>query len=66
MNQKAYTALEYNKIIDQLTEKASSAMGKELCRNLTPSTDLFEIRHLQTQTKDALTRLFKKGGIGAM
>ena len=63
MNQKAYTALEYNKIIDQLTEKASSAMGKELCRNLTPSTDLFEIRHLQTQTKDALTRLFKKGGI---
>lgn len=63
MNQKAYTALEYNKITERLTEKASSAMGKELCRNLTPSTDLYEIRHLQTQTKDALTRLFKKGGI---
>ena len=38
-------------------------MGKELCRNLVPSTDIEEIRHLQTQTKDALTRLFQKGNI---
>ena len=38
-------------------------MGKELCRKLTPSTDLEEIRHMQTQTKDALTRLFQKGNI---
>lgn len=61
MNQKAYKALEYNKIIDKLTEKASSSMGKDLCRKLTPSLDIFEIRHMQTQTKDALTRLFQKG-----
>ena len=38
-------------------------MGKDLCRNLVPSTDIEEIRHLQTQTKDALTRLFQKGNI---
>lgn len=38
-------------------------MGKELCRNLLPSTDIYEIRHMQTQTKDALTRLFQKGNI---
>lgn len=63
MNQKAYKALEYYKIIDMLTDKASSFMGKELCRKLTPSTDLEEIRHMQTQTKDALTRLFQKGNI---
>ena len=63
MNQKAYKALEYYKIIDQLVEKASSPMGKDLCRNLVPSTDIEEIRHLQTQTKDALTRLFQKGNI---
>ena len=63
MNQKAYKALEYNKIIEQLTEKASSPMGKELCRRLSPFTDIEEIRRLQTQTKDALTRLFQKGSI---
>jgi len=63
MNQKAYKALEYHKIIEQLTEKASSPMGKDLCRRLSPFTDIEEIKKLQTQTKDALTRLFQKGSI---
>lgn len=63
MNQKALISLEYPKIIEKLTEKASSPMGKELCRNLTPSTDLEAIRLMQTQTKDALTRLFQKGSV---
>ena len=34
MNQKALNALEYPKIIEKLTEKASSYMGKQLCKNL--------------------------------
>lgn len=34
MNQKALNALEYPKIIEKLTEKASSGMGKHLCRTL--------------------------------
>ena len=63
MNKKAYKALEYYKIIDLLTDKASSPMGKDLCRKLTPSTDIDEIRSMQLQTHDALARLFKKGGI---
>ena len=63
MNQKALTSLEYTKIIDRLTEKASSPMGKALCRSLEPSTDLEQIRLMQVQTRDALTRLFQKGGI---
>lgn len=63
MNQKALNSLEYYKIIEQLVEKASSPMGKELCRNLLPSTDIYEIRRMQTQTRDALTRLFQKGNI---
>ena len=63
MNQKAYKALEYYKIINMLTDKASSSMGKEICRKTEPSTDIDEIRHMQTQTKDALTRLFQKGNI---
>lgn len=63
MNEKAYKALEYYKIIEQLTEKASSPMGKELCRKLKPSTDIEEIRLMQTQTKDALSRIFQKGNL---
>ena len=61
MNQKVLKTLEYNKIIDLLTEKADSEPGKNLCRQLTPSTDLSQIRQMQRETKDALTRLFKSG-----
>ena len=63
MNQKVLKTLEYYKIINMLTDKASSSMGKEICRKLEPSTDIDEIRHMQTQTRDALTRLFQKGNI---
>lgn len=61
MNEKVLRTLEYHKIIDLLTEKADSDPGKELCRKLTPSTDLKEIKKNQTETKDALNRLFKAG-----
>lgn len=61
MNQKAFRTLEFNKIIDILTEKADSEPGKKLCRELTPSADLNEIRQAQRETKDALARLFKSG-----
>ena len=54
MNQKALNALEYPKIIEKLTEKASSYMGKQLCKNLEPSTDLETIRLMQVQTSVVL------------
>ena len=61
MNTKVLTTLEYNKIIDLLTEKADSEPGKKLCRDLVPSTDLSAIRTAQRETKDALARLFRIG-----
>ena len=61
MNQKALKTLEYDKIINQLTEYAASPLGKELCRSLTPSSDLEEIRTWQAQTTDAVTRIRFKG-----
>ncbi len=61
MNQKVLKTLEYDKIIQILTEKADSEPGKKLCRELVPSTDLEEIRQNQKETEDALQRLFKKG-----
>ncbi len=61
MNEKVLRTLEYTKIIDKLTEKASSEPGKRLCRELVPMTDLAEIRLAQVQTRDALSMLFAKG-----
>lgn len=61
MNTKVLITLEYNKIIDLLTEKADSEPGKKLCRELVPSTDLSAIRTAQRETKDALARLFRIG-----
>ena len=63
MNEKARKALEYDKIIEQLTAKASSPMGKQLCQRLMPGCDLEQIQHMQTQTADALSRIFQKGSI---
>ncbi len=63
MNEKALRILEFHKIIDMLTEKASSAPGKELCKKLTPYSDLETIENAQLQTADAFTRLIKGGRI---
>ena len=63
MNPKTYKTLEYTKIIERLTEFASSPLGKEMCEKLEPSIDLDEITHLQKQTSDALSRLWKKGAV---
>lgn len=61
MNSKVLRVLEYHKIIDQLKEKATSEPGKKLAASLLPMTDLGEIQAAQTQTADALSRLFSKG-----
>ncbi len=61
MNQKVLKTLEYNKVIELLEAKANSQPGKQLCRELSPSTDLEEIRKNQSHTADAVSRLFKSG-----
>ena len=63
MNQKALKTLEYDKIINQLTEYAASPLGKALCQNLSPSSDLEEVRTWQAQTTDAVTRIRLKGSV---
>ena len=60
MNQKALKSLEYYKIIDQLTEKASPQMGKDLCRHLLPSEDVYEIRHMQTPDQGRPSHAFSR------
>lgn len=61
MNKKTLAKLEYNKIIELLTDHASSFSGKELCRRLKPMTSLTDIQIAQEETGAAFTRIVKKG-----
>ena len=61
MNKKTLTKLEYNKIIELLTEQASSFSGKERCRMLKPMISLSDIQSAQEETAAAFTRIVKKG-----
>lgn len=63
MNEKVLHTLEYNKILDQLTEYAFSADAKSRCQKLRPITDRAQIEQLQQQTSDALSRLLKYGSL---
>ncbi len=63
MNEKVLKTLEFNKILSQLEEYASSEAAKHMCHNLTPSTDIEDIRIKQSHTSDGLRRIFQKGSI---
>lgn len=61
MNSKVLRVLEYNKIIERLTDKATSEQGRKLTAALEPTTDLEAIKKAQTETADALGYLLRKG-----
>lgn len=63
MNSKVLRTLEYEKIIDQLVNCAGSLLGKDLCKNLVPSSDIEEIRTMQHETSLALARIYQKGSL---
>ncbi len=63
MNERALRVLEYDKIKERLIDFAGSAPGKKLCRELEPLQDITQIRQMQTETSDALSRIYRKGSI---
>lgn len=63
MNEKVLTTLEFTKIISRLEEYAASDAAKDMCRRLSPSSDIGEIQTMQAQTTDALRRILRKGGV---
>ena len=63
MNERALKTLEYDKIIEQLKRHAGSEMGKTLCAQLKPQTDINVIQTMQQETRDALVRIYKKGSL---
>ncbi|MCC8103459.1 MAG: endonuclease MutS2 [Clostridiales bacterium] len=63
MNEKALKVLEYHKVIQRLADFAGSQPGKERARALVPSDDLEEIRRMQRETSDAVSRTLRKGRV---
>ena len=63
MNKKVLKTLEYDKILEQLSQFASCEETKERCLNLQPLTDMNTLNDLQTTTEDALNRLYKSSDI---
>lgn len=61
MNTKVINKLEFEKILDMLTERASSAEAKVLCMNTGPMTAKAEIEHRLSRVNDAVERIFKDG-----
>ena len=51
MNQKSLTKLEFPKIIEMLTDHASSPGGASFCRRIKPMTDLNKIITAQAQAE---------------
>lgn len=64
MNKKVLKTLEYNKIIDMLTDEADSPLGKSTAAALLPIEEREQIRAWQTETSHALMRIFKHGTFG--
>ena len=63
MNEKVLHIVEFNKIIEQLTENANSAPAKMLCKELRPMDNLPDIRLAQEETDAALQLLIRKGNV---
>ena len=63
MNKKVLHTLEFDKILDRLSELASSPKAKERVHSLVPMTDIEEINKAQKETADALARVYQSGHI---
>lgn len=61
MNEKTLKALEYNKIVQLLINKAESTLGKKKVEEIKPLTNIEDIEYLQRETEEAYTILIKKG-----
>ena len=61
MNEKVLRVLEYDKIVEKLIERASSALGKGLAGDLRPYTDIDQVNNSQKETTDAVNCILRKG-----
>ena len=53
MDKRVYAKLEFDKILNMLSEKALSEPGREAARSLAPLTDAQGVAALQNETLEA-------------
>lgn len=63
MDNKVFKILEFNKILESLSSRAVTAMGKEYAAGLVPSTEINEIVAAQKETSEAVSSILKKGSL---
>ncbi|AHM56196.1 MutS2 protein [Peptoclostridium acidaminophilum DSM 3953] len=63
MNSKALSVLEYNKIVGMLVDKTTSSLGARHAREITPSSEMEEVQHMQKETSEAQSMILKSGNI---
>ncbi|MEA3459556.1 MAG: endonuclease MutS2, partial [Chloroflexota bacterium] len=63
MDQKHLQTLELPKILSRLAEHTSFSAGRELALNLSPSTELEEVRSRQRETSEARELLEAKADL---
>lgn len=63
MNERTFRVLEYGKITEMLSTRAQSSMGKKLCRELKPSSNLLEVKERLDETKEAMEVVLKWGSL---
>lgn len=61
MNKKSLRVLEYNKIVDMLSEKAESSLGRGMIEKLMPSVSIDEITYAQNETEETINLMIKRG-----
>ena len=61
MNEKVLKQLEFDKILNKLSDLASTQEAKGECAGLKPVNDLSLLNRMQQENEDALNRIFKKG-----
>lgn len=61
MKQKSKEVLEFNKIIEKLSDFAETINGKEVVRKIDVSNDIERVKYLQKQTAEALSINIEKG-----
>jgi len=63
MNEKTLRVLEYGKIIQLLSDRTESSLGREIAEKLVPSTELKEVKYLQSETDEGVSILIKRGSV---
>ena len=63
VKEKTIRVLEYDKIINMLSERAQSSVGKKLCIELAPSSSKYEVEENLKETSEAIEVALKWGSL---